>query len=124
MNSFGMLGLENNEKYYWRVGQIDTEGMLHWSEIWNFKTDRRNFQTYRVYPNLVVDKRTIWFDEVNENPAIISIFNTAGQLMQNYKVEENSKAIELNLDNLSEGIYILKYQSERFSLVEKIIIHK
>ncbi|MFT5834996.1 MAG: hypothetical protein ACI97N_002640 [Cognaticolwellia sp.] len=44
--------------------------------------------------------------------------------MQNYKVEGNSKAIELNLGNLSEGIYILKYQSERFSLVEKIIIHK
>jgi hypothetical protein len=122
INSFGILGLENNEKYYWRVGQTDSKGILHWSEIWNFKTDRTDFQTYRVYPNPTADKLTIWFDEMIENPAIISIFNIAGQLIRSYNIEENSKAIELNLGYLSDGIYILKYQSEGFIFTEKIIV--
>ena len=122
INSYGLLGLINNEKYYWRVGQVDALGEIHWSEIWNFQIDRTDFQTYRVYPNPVRDKLNIWFQEYNTNTANITIYNTAGQLMQTHIIDEAGKQITIDLTGLQRGLYVISYNDGVSSWTEKIVI--
>ncbi|NJN78956.1 MAG: T9SS type A sorting domain-containing protein [Saprospiraceae bacterium] len=123
-NSQPIFGLIPNEKYYWRVGQIDALNEIHWSEIWNFKIDRTDAQVYRIYPNPTQGNLTFWFNNFSEKPVTITIFNTAGQLMQTYLVEQRGKAIELDLSSFQNGLYFLKFTSEETSFLEKIVIEK
>lgn len=121
-NSYAIFGLIPNEKYYWRVGQVDALNEIHWSTIWNFTIDRTDFQVYRVYPNPTQGNLTLWFDESSENPATITIYNIAGQLMQTYNIERRGKAIELDLSPFQNGLCYLKFVSEDMRFLKKIIV--
>jgi len=62
-----------------------------------------------VYPNPVVDILNINLNSESEN-TIVNIYTTSGQLITQQEFNENN--ISINTQNLPEGVYILKINSD------------
>lgn len=75
-------------------------------------------EKWRLWPNPADDRITI---EWNENlAASITLLNALGQEVYRNKLEEEKT--EINISHLPKGIYFVKIESSRGSLVKKLII--
>jgi len=73
----------------------------------------------KIYPNPVCDKLKIEnFDE----PADVSIYNTTGQRV--YFVSSVMGSVEIDMSNLSAGMYIVKMQNDKNIHTKKIQVVK
>jgi len=115
--------LEIFTKYYWRVGQIDTESELYWSAVWNFKTDLENENDHWIFPNPTAGNLNIWLDEETERGADITVYNSIRLLMRYYNIERLGKRVELDLTSLDRGVYLLQFDDGVNKWVKKIIVY-
>ena len=74
-----------------------------------------------VYPNPANNKITIANNKEIPEEAIISICQINGQLIMQDKFQ-NQKLIELDVSNLSNGIYLLKIETKEVMEVKKLVI--
>ncbi len=74
-----------------------------------------------VYPNPANNKITISNNKEIPEEAIISISQINGQLVMQDKFQ-NQKLIELDVSNLSNGIYLLKIETQEGMEVKKLVI--
>jgi hypothetical protein len=118
-----ILGLEFFTNYYWRVGQRDSEDVIHWSDTRTFQTDRTNDKNYLLFPNPTDGVVNIWFENELERGADVRVFNSIGQLMRNYGITRLGKQYVLNLSNLDRGIYMLEFDDGTDKWVERIIVY-
>lgn len=73
----------------------------------------------RLFPNPVVDGNlTIQMPKSNESR--ISIYNLSGKLMHQQLVQDNQ--IQISVEHLQKGVYILRGESTHFSQVKKFIV--
>ncbi len=70
----------------------------------------------QIYPNPVRDILNIQSDE---NLKQIEIYDLTGKLIQTYKISE--KSIQLNVEQLNKGVYVVKIITESSSVSKKII---
>ncbi len=72
----------------------------------------------QVYPNPVANQVTIALNSTENGSANVAIYNTVGALVQSkaVNVAQGDNSIELDMSNLSKGIYILSLQSEELGL--------
>ena len=78
-------------------------------------------ENINVYPNPANNKITITNNKEIREEAIISIYQINGQLIMLDKFQ-NQKLIELDVSNLSNGIYLLKIQTKEGMEVKKLVI--
>lgn len=71
-----------------------------------------------VYPNPATEKVHIT-SSIPLNNATMQIYSISGQLVLTTKINNNN---EIDISNLSKGIYTIKINSENINLVKKIII--
>lgn len=121
---YNVDNLINNQKYYWRINQSDSEGKQHWSETWSFKTDLKTEKNYQIYPNPSNGQFNIWMEIENDNAATITVYNSIGQLIDQKEIERVGKLITLNLDRFNNGLYIIVFDDGKTQWTEKIIIFK
>lgn len=77
--------------------------------------DGYGFNQFNIYPNPTKGLITVkGVNLINEN---VQIYNTVGQLVVDYKIENSST---INLSNLSEGVYIIKINA----ITKRIIVSK
>lgn len=122
--SFAAFNLDFNQKYYWKISQEDSQGNEHWSEIWNFKTDRTDNQDYRIYPNPTSGEVRFWFAQSSNASANITVFNSIGQLMLQTEIAQRGKSFILDLTRFNNGIYMVQYDDGNTQWVEKVIVFK
>jgi hypothetical protein len=121
--TYTISGLEIFTKYYWRVGQTDSEGVLYWSETRNFETDLQNENDHWIFPNPTDGFLYIWLEQESESSADITVYNGIGQLMRYYNVDRLGKRVELDLSDLDRGVYLLQFDDGNNQWVEKIIVY-
>lgn len=104
---------------YYRIKQTDFDGNYVYSDVVPVNIP----YTFSVYPNPTSHTLNI-IPPVANGKTIISIYNVLGvQVMQT--VSENQPNIELSVDNLPRGIYMVKAQTEDGkSLVKKVEVLK
>ena len=56
-----------------------------------------------------------------ETNAQIKIYNLSGQLIHNFQLHEENR-YQINVTNLSEGLYVVKSESEGKVTTQKIIV--
>ncbi|MBL7139223.1 MAG: T9SS type A sorting domain-containing protein, partial [Bacteroidales bacterium] len=89
-------------------------------EIWvkTFTPDK----PFIVYPNPVTDKLTIEF-HINPEGAEIEILNLTGQAMITTRISPNRDILELDISQLSKGLYILKVTMPgKRPVMEKVVV--
>ncbi|TBN04731.1 T9SS type A sorting domain-containing protein [Hyunsoonleella flava] len=81
-----------------------------------------NIENIRVFPNPASDKITI-SNIQNTRLKNIEIFSILGKLNHRFLVENNYNKIDLNISNLTSGIYLLKLNNEDGnSKTQKLIV--
>ncbi|MGB0863886.1 MAG: T9SS type A sorting domain-containing protein, partial [Saprospiraceae bacterium] len=121
--TYTAMNLERYTKYYWRVGQIDSEDTLHWSAIQNFQTDIENENDHWIFPNPTTDILNVWLNDESESSAEITIYNSIGQLMWTYSVDRVGKRVQLDLKPLDRGIYMIQFDDGVNKWVEKVVVY-
>lgn len=111
-----VIGTSFNNGYYLRQGyqqplnkiKVDNEGFSN------------NDLTATVYPNPFNETLTVSFNEEMNKEISVLVFDITGKLIYNQKFSP-SQRIELNLNNISSGSYLLKVLSNNKLLNTKII---
>ena len=67
-------------------------------------------ETINLYPNPAVNSATLNFSSANESAYSLRVTNTLGQVVYSSegKAIEGANTIELNLEKLSSGLYIVQ----------------
>ncbi len=100
------------------------------SKLWDIQikdckqADLTDNENLMVYPNPVKDELTVRFKNDNQQFKI-EIENMNGQVVYNKNWNQiNDNEIKINVNNLCNGIYILKYLSETEVKFRKVLIEK
>lgn len=116
--------------YFWRVGRMDNQGTLYWSDAWKFRvigvstTDVfDNKIPVKAYPNPFQDQLIIEADITSKDGFMnVQIFDINGRLAQEKQVEGvGSKRLNLSTSDLPSGIYILKIQTKNRFQTMKLV---
>ncbi|MCB9261889.1 MAG: T9SS type A sorting domain-containing protein [Flavobacteriales bacterium] len=141
----GMVGCGNQvtlvatpEKEYKFVSWEENNNVISSSNIYKFKSYENrtivaNFeltvglsedviQGYKIYPNPT--KNIIIIETDSKTNMKIILFSAVGEELMNYDNSIGESKIELNLENLPDGLYYLRTLDENHSLTVKVqIIH-
>ncbi|MGK0388662.1 MAG: hypothetical protein ACI94Y_001394 [Maribacter sp.] len=81
------------------------------------------YQATKIYPNPVRDILTIHYDF--EGEVSLQIFDKDGRLVSNYIANLSYNSMEINLSQLSKGVYILKFKKSNGEKIftEKVIVY-
>ena len=78
----------------------------------------------KIYPNPANDKINISFDRPVNEKFWVQIINTSGMTVYSCSVKPTRKIMELDVSELSSGIYIINIQTKDFITNKKVIIIK
>jgi PKD repeat protein len=122
-NEYHILGLNENNTYYWRVNAANDGGTSNWSDIWSFTTTQitgignQNPPQIKIYPMPIKD--FLYIDGIENDLTNITIFSSDGILLKEINIQ-GIKA--LNIGDLHSGSYILRITNSKFCMVKKIVI--
>ncbi len=94
-----------NPAYYYRLKQMDNDGKYILSNI-ILLTNKRNNQDVLVFPNPVIDKATILFQQEGFFNEEFLLFNRKGQLV--HKIMVDGRTGYINMAGKPAGLYILR----------------
>lgn len=134
-NSFTVLSdFDFNQEIFWKVRAWVDADSSKWTDVWSFttepvegiETNNSYLARINVFPNPSSGKIFLT-TECNENSTVkLFVMDLLGQMIIEKEISFapgfNSK--EILLDNISNGIYIIKIQKDEGSISKKIIIDK
>lgn len=85
-------------------------------------SDRKN--EISLFPNPATDRITINTGMNLETPLAITIYNTIGQQLKRFQLNQNNSNKEYSISDLKEGIYFVHFTTTDFSKTIKLIINK
>lgn len=99
-----VIGTYSKSGYYLRQGYQQPHAKIKVQE------SNKNQAKAKIYPNPFNQQIFISFDEKTTDNIYVSIYDVAGKLIY-FKDFSPSKTIKLNIENLSNGAYLLKATS-------------
>ena len=100
---------------YYRLKQVDFNGMYKYSEIRSVNFDIRN--NISIYPNPC--EGTLYIKGDIDNNEILSLYNENGKFIKQYVLTYDNNINSINLNNLPKGTYLIKIENK---LTQKIIL--
>jgi len=127
--------MNNSTKYYWRMrafsdSQVpDTSG---WSDVWNFTTlaptgiGENGILTSNIYPNPASGKVNLRLDVEEPLTLQVSVIDLLGStfVREEYELTSGTNVREINLSNLSKGIYIVRLSYNGTVSNHKLIVDR
>lgn len=80
-------------------------------------------KTLRLYPNPVNGGNTLYVSLGSSISGTIKIYSITGKLVYN-KIVDNLKTSSINVSSFSNGVYLLKLETDLTSISKKVIINK
>lgn len=126
-------GLDSATVYYWRVRAFHTKDTTDWSDVWNFKIaatgiddiqfDKSNIN---IYPNPASQSLFVGINSETPIDIHLSVMDLLGQVLISNDIQfnqgDNTKKVDLQ--NLNNGIYLVKLQKGSKQFVSKIVIDR
>ncbi|MDR2084882.1 MAG: T9SS type A sorting domain-containing protein [Bacteroidales bacterium] len=78
-----------------------------------------NYSKFNIYPNPVKDILHIQNTD-NSDINCISLININGQVIEQYQ----PKTTQINISNIKEGIYFIRFSTKERDIIQKIVIEK
>lgn len=101
---------------YYRLKIIDKDGAYAFSKIVVIEFEGNGIDEISLYPNPVYDLLQLRTDG---SSGTIKIFNTNEQTL--FETNLQNSNTELNVNSLAQGIYILQFQSKKYSQTLKFV---
>jgi len=115
--------VEPGVMYYYRLKQIDFDGNFDYSEIRSAKIEDNARTQISVFPNPANDKVTIEYRGETTSAVELGLFSITGQMVLSEKINiGDSHKVELNIDFLENGIYLLQSKVDGEIITKKLII--
>jgi hypothetical protein len=116
--------LKGNEKYYYRLKQIDFNGQFEYSDVITAKVEGKSADVGNFYPNPTNGVTRLNYTATQNTDLIISAYNVNGQelLSETRTVTEGLNNLELDYSKLSTGTYFVKLQNGEDVQYQKLII--
>ena len=134
-NSFTVISeFDYNKEIFWKLRAWIDADSSKWSDVWSFTTDPgagiEAIDAYlagiNVFPNPSFGKIFLTSESKENSTVQLFVMDLLGQIVFEKEISFvsgfNSK--EIFLDNISNGIYIIKIQKDEGSISRKIIIDK
>jgi len=102
-------------------GNPDWIVFLYYNDIITKTTENENLvNEFKLYPNPASDKLVLSFPKDLKNNLIL-IYNMQGQLLLKKEIKDFKNSSDIDLKDLTEGMYILKLQNNKCILTSKFV---
>ncbi len=132
----GIWGLARLKTYYWRVRAIHSRDTSEWSPVFSFTTEQgininelTNQSNINIYPNPTKTGKIFVQIEINSlssSQTHLSVMNILGQTLieKNIYLHTGLNTKEINLENIDNGIYLIRLQNKKDVYTHKIIVNR
>lgn len=108
-----------------RPGDAGEEDIVYDEIAFLDEPDELNIITFDVFPNPTTGPLTIKWNNTNVKITDVQIYDLTGSLMSNIsKNNRGDSNVELNISNLSTGIYMLRFVTSENEVISRKIIKK
>ena len=118
----------SSSKYYYRLKQIDNDGVYEYSKIIEVSISKPNtFALAQNYPNPFNPNTVISYTLPSESYVTLNVYNILGSQVASLVYEEQTKGeykVTFDASNLSSGIYFYKLSAGNFIQLRKMILLK
>ncbi len=111
--------LSNNNKVYYKLKSVDVDGTFEWSNIVIVSAKETNNTRVEVYPNPFNADVTVSL--VDNTPATIEVVTMEGVNVYNATTNSNSSFANINLTQLTTGVYFIKVTQNGTTTVQKLV---
>ncbi len=126
-DSYQDYDLHTAGDYIYRLAMMNGQGLLLYSTELGFETQDDQDFIVNIMPNPIVDEASIRIQSSKESPVAIQLYDQSGRVVQHLAPREinlGENIIELNANELSEGIYMLSIQFEYQRIIKQVIVTK
>jgi hypothetical protein len=125
--------LELGIDYFWKVRAINNIDTTNWSETWQFHTGQSGIdnqvlgkEIVSIFPNPASGELTIELNSIQQTNVQIAIINLMGKIVSesNFSFDQGLDSKKINLYELNNGLYFIKFKSGDAIYTEKLIIDK
>ncbi len=130
--------LQANTTYFWRVRATSGVGTGPWTDVWSFGTTSvginqisteipAKFNLYQNYPNPFNPETKIKFDVPEKTLVTLKVYDITGKEIANlFNGDLSAGKFETNWNatNMPTGVYFLRFYSEKFSAIKKLLLTK
>lgn len=107
---------------YYRINQFDKNGSSQYSPVVAVNPNRKG--EFSIYPNPAKDRLFISYPNANK-PIRTKIVSSIGKLVTVNQTENNKGELELNINHLSAGIYLVLIELQNGEIIShKFIVEK
>lgn len=95
---------------YYRIRIEDLDGSIYYTKIVSVYSERGQLISFKVYPNTTINNLYVEYTNTKATFLNISIYSYMGQLVSSTSYTDGaiSNIIELSVNNLTSGMYIIK----------------
>ena len=111
--------LAKNNKVYYRLKSVDLDGTFEWSNTIIVTANEANNASIDVYPNPFNNDVTVSL--IDNTPATIEVVTLEGVNVYNATTNSNSSFANINLTQLTAGVYFIKVTQNGATSVQKLV---
>ncbi len=105
-----------NDDTYYRLKQVDKNGIFSYSDIVHLKCNIKNEESsssINIYPNPTVDNLNIFINTPIESDAIINVYDIYASLVlqKQILILKGNNFFDINVSNVAAGTYVLEVVS-------------
>ena len=110
-----------NHLCYYRLVTVDKNGNDEiTSEVINIK-GTRNIVDLNIYPNPTVEVLNLNLSSNKHQNAIVKIIDITGKVILTKQIENDHNQVQIDINALPKGIYIIKYEDNDNSFTERFV---
>ncbi len=125
--------LEMGEDYYWKVRAINNVDTTNWSEVWQFHTGPQAVgdialqkNNFRIFPNPSNGELSIEYNSSQTTSVQVTILDFVGKIVYDniFSFQQGLDKKSVDLHQLNDGLYFIRFKSGEKVYTEKLIISK
>ncbi|MEL6717954.1 MAG: T9SS type A sorting domain-containing protein, partial [Bacteroidota bacterium] len=129
-----LSNLDAKRRYYWRVRPFNSyETCTEFSTVDSFRTGERldttqleQIEAFKIFPNPVQAQNTLTLELKTQRnfTANVSVYDIVGRLVLQLEtsISPNEERVDLDIKNLSKGVYTIAVVTEEQEVVERFIV--
>ena len=75
----------------------------------------------KLYPNPIIDRLNVKLENPIQQDGVIRVYDIWGKLLQDRRIISGTSQVNLNLDNLTSGVYFIEVQEGEKAVRKRVV---